>query len=489
MSERTLNAPVTPAARPVLPPAAADARARDAARPSPEPRARPGLALAVILSAQLMLMIDATVMNVALPRIQAGLHFSTSSLAWVLDAYTLTFGGLLLLGGRLGDLFGRRKVFTLGIVVFTLASLAGGLATSAAWLLIARVAQGVGAALAGPSALALLNSTFTETRARVRALALFSGVSSAGFGVGLVLGGVLTDAASWRWVMFINIPFGVVAAALAGRVLRQPARHETSLDVVGAFTATLGVGSLVYGLIHAASNGWSNAVTLAPIAAGVVLLAAFLRVQTRTTHPLLPLHLFKDRNRAAAYANFMIGPAAGFGSFFFLTQYLQEELHYSPLRTGFAFLPMSAIIFTASRLIPRLLPRFGPKPMALVGSVLLLVGLVGFAQVGPNAGYAPAVLWPMIVMALGIGLAFSPLTVVIMSSVRPQDAAAAGGTMQTVQQTGVTLGLAILVTISGAAARSHPATALVSGTHAAMYAAAVAAAASILVALTFRKND
>ncbi|WP_169739812.1 MFS transporter [Actinospica robiniae] len=491
MSERTLQSPVTPAARPVLPPAAVQTHARNARRPDldPQPRARPGLALAVILSAQLMLMIDATVMNVALPRIQEGLHFSSSSLAWVLDAYTLTFGGLLLLGGRLGDLFGRRRLFTLGIVVFTLASLAGGLATSATFLLAARVAQGVGAAMAGPSAIALLNSTFTETKARVRALALFSGISSAGFGVGLVLGGVLTDAVSWRWVMFINIPFGVIAAALAGRVLRQPARHETSVDVVGALTATLGVGSLVYGLIHAASEGWGNAVTLAPIGVGVLLLAGFVFSLTRARHPLLPLHLFKDRNRAAAYANFMIGPAAGFGSFFFLTQYLQEELHYSPLRTGFAFLPMSAIIFTASRLIPRLLPRFGPKPMAVTGSVLLLIGLVGFAQVGAHAAYFPTVLWPMVVMALGIGLAFSPLTVVIMSSVRPEDAGAAGGTMQTVQQTGVTLGLALLVTVSGAAARHNPATALVSGTHAAMYAAAVAAAASILVGLTFRKQQ
>jgi EmrB/QacA subfamily drug resistance transporter len=441
----------------------------------------------VILSAQLMLMIDATVMNVAIPRIQAGLHFSPASVAWILDAYTLTFGGLLLLGGRLGDLFGRRRLFTLGIVVFTLASLAGGLATTEAWLLTARVAQGVGAAMAGPSAIALLNSTFTDPKARVKALALFAGIGSAGFGLGLVLGGVLTDTVSWRWVMFINIPFGLIAAALAPRVLRQPPRHETSVDVLGALTATLGVGSLVYGLIHAASSGWGNAVTIAPIVAGVVLLAVFLSVQSRAKHPLLPLHLFKDRNRAAAYANFLIGPAAGFGSFFFLSQYLQEELHYSPLRTGFAFLPMSAIIFTSSRLIPRLLPRFGPKPLALTGSVLLVIGLLGFGQVGAHASYASGLLWPMIVMALGIGLAFSPLTVVIMSSVRPQDAAAAGGTMQTVQQTGITLGLAVLVTVSGAAARAHPATALVSGTHAAMIAASVAAGASVLVGLTFRK--
>ena len=445
------------------------------------------LGFAVVLAAMVMDLLDSTIAQTAAPAIRRELGGSFASLEWISAAYTLAMSVTLLLGSRLGDMFGRRRLFILGIVVFTLASLAGGLATGSAWLLTARVAQGVGAAMAGPSALALLNSTFTDPRARVRALALFAGVSSAGFGVGLVLGGILTDAGSWRWVMFINIPFGVLAAALAGRVLRQPARHETSLDVVGALTATLGVGSLVYGLIHAAAHGWGNAVTLAPIALGAALLVAFIRVQTQVTHPLLPLHLFKDRNRAAAYANYMLGPAAGFGSFFFLSQYLQEDLHYSPLRTGFAFLPMSAIIFTASRLTPRLLPRFGPKPMALTGCTLLLVGLLGFAQVGEHATYAANLLWPMIVMAVGMGLAFSPLTVVIMSSVRPQDAAAAGGTMQTLQQTGVTLGLAVLVTVSGSAARAHPATAIASGTHAAMLAAAVAAAASILVGLTFRK--
>jgi EmrB/QacA subfamily drug resistance transporter len=456
--------------------------------PRQQARSRPGLALAIILTCQLMLMVDATVMNVALPRIETGLHFSASSLAWVLDAYTLTFGGLLLLGGRLGDLYGRRRLFTGGILLFTLASLAGGLATSAAWLLTARVLQGVGAAAAGPSAIALLNSTFTETKARVRALALFAGMSSAGFAIGLILGGVLTEAANWRWVLFINVPFGLVASALAPRFLKQPPRHETRLDIGGALTATAGVGSLVYGLIHAASSGWSNAITIAPIAAGVVLLAVFVWLQTRTQHPLLPLHLFKDRNRSAAYANYLLGPAAGFSSFFFLTQYLQDVLHYSPVRTGFAFLPMSALIFTMSRLIPRLLPRFGPKPLTIVGTLLLLAGLIGFTQIGAHTPYFPNLLWPMIVMGLGMGMAFSPLMVVIMRSVRPEDAGAAGGTMQTVQQTGVSLGLAVLVTIASTAAQHHPATAMISSTTTAMTASAVIAAGTVLVALTFRRQ-
>ncbi|MBR7829992.1 MFS transporter [Actinospica sp. MGRD01-02] len=436
-----------------------------------------------------MLMVDATVMNVALPRIETGLHFSASSLAWVLDAYTLTFGGLLLLGGRLGDLYGRRRMFTGGILLFTVASLAGGFATSAGFLLAARVAQGVGAALAGPSAIALLNSTFTEAKARVRALSLFAGMSSAGFAIGLILGGVLTEAASWRWVLFINVPFGLVAAALAPRFLKQPPRHDTRLDVTGAITATLGVGSLVYGLIHAADSGWGNTLTVAPIVVGVALLATFVLLQSTARNPLLPLHLFKDRNRAAAYANYLLGPAAGFSSFFFLTQYLQDVLHYSPVRTGFAFLPMATLVFSMSRLIPRLLPRFGPKPLTLVGTVLLVAGLVGFTRIGEHTAYFPGLLWPMIVMGLGMGMAFSPLMVLIMHSVRPEDAGAAGGTMQTLQQTGVSLGIAVLVTVAGNAARSHPATAVISSTTAALTGSAIVAALTVLVALTFKKID
>jgi EmrB/QacA subfamily drug resistance transporter len=436
-----------------------------------------------------MLMVDATVMNVALPRIETGLHFSQSSLAWVLDAYTLTFGGLLLLGGRLGDLYGRRKLFTWGILLFTAASLAGGFATSAAWLLAARVAQGVGAAAAGPSAIALLNSTFTDAKARVRALSLFAGMSSAGFAIGLILGGVLTEAASWRWVLFINVPFGLVASALAPRFLKQPPRHETKLDISGAVAATLGVGSLVYGLIHAASNGWGTTLTIAPSVIGLALIATFVILQGTAEHPLLPLHLFRDRNRAAAYANYLLGPAAGFSSFFFLTQYLQDVLHYSPVRTGFAFLPMATLVFTMSRLIPRLLPRFGPKPLTIVGTVLLVAGLIGFTQIGAHSTYFGTLLWPMIVMGLGMGMAFSPLMVLIMHSVRPEDAGAAGGTMQTLQQTGVSLGIAVLVTIAGTAARNHPATALLSSETAAITGSAVVAALTVFVALTFKRIE
>ena len=484
MSERTL---LSPAPAPVSSPAPAlDARSLPGLEPA-EPRSRTGPALAIIVTVQLMLILDATVMNVALPRIQASLHFSNVGLAWVLDAYTLAFGGLLLLGGRLGDLFGRRRLFIGGIALFTLASLAGGFATSSAWLLTARALQGVGAAAAGPSAVALLTSTFTEQKARIRALSVFAGMSSAGFALGLLAGGVLTEVASWRWVLFINVPFGLAAVALAPRYLRQPPLHETRLDVGGAITATGGMAALVYGLIHAATEGWGNALTVAPLAGGAVLISTFLLLQARVAHPLLPLHLFKDRNRAAAYANYCLGPAAGMSMFFVVSQYLQDVLHYSPLRTGFAFLPVSVIIFTFSRLMPRLLPRFGPKPLAVAGTVLMAAGLASMTQLSATSSYAANLLGPMVLLGFGMGLAFNPLTVVIMSTVDPKDAGAAGGTMQTLQQTGASLGVAILVTVSATAVQHDPAHSLVSGMTAALTAGTAIALLTVLVALTFRR--
>lgn len=472
MSERTLspNAPaLTRAARPT----------------------RPGIVLATLLTCQLMIVLDATVMNVALPRIQADLHFSATALSWVINIYTLVFGGLLLLGGRAGDLFGRRRVFLAGLSLFTLASLVGGFADSAAWLLIARVLQGLGAAAAGPSTLALLTTTFTEPKARLRALALFSGMASAGFAVGLILGGLLTEWLSWRWVLFINVPFGVAAVGLAARYLAEPERHPARLDLPGAITATGGVGAVVYAFIRAASEGWGDTTTLISLAAGVALLVAFFAIEVRTEQPLLPLRLFADRNRAAAYVNFCLGPMAGMSMFFFLSQYLQEVHGYGALATGFAFLPMALLIFSTSRFVPRLLPRFGPKPVALTGTVLMAAGLALLTQLSADSGYFPLLLVSMLLMGLGMGLAFSPLNVIIMATVPPRDAGAAGGVLQTMQQIGATLGLAILVTVFGTSTRhatGSPHEVLVTGMTHAFIASAVIAALTFVVALTFRRT-
>ena len=451
---------------------------------------RPGLVLATLLTCQLMIILDATVMNVALPRIQADLHFSTTALSWVMNGYTLVFGGLLLLGGRAGDLFGRRRLFVGGVALFTLASLAGGLAESSTWLIVARVAQGLGAAAAGPSTLALLTTTFTDPQARIRALALFSGMASAGLAVGLILGGLLTEWLSWRSVLFINVPFGLAAVAFAGRYLREPERRPARLDLPGAVTATGGVAALVYGFIRAAVHGWGDGLTVLSLGGGAVLLAAFLVIETRAAQPLLPLRLFADRNRAAAYANFFLGPMAGMSMFYFLTQYLQEVRGFGALSTGFAFLPTAVVVFTATRLVPWLLPRLGPKPVALTGTVALVAGLVLLTRLTATTGYFPLVFGSMVLMGLGMGLAFAPLNVLVMATVAPRDAGAAGGVLQTMQQTGATLGLAILVTVFGTVTRGAsgpPVEVLVSGMTAAFTASATVAALTAVVALTFRR--
>jgi len=475
VSERTLSAPV-----PV----------EEHAVPSP-PAQRHGLALAIIVTCQLMLILDATVMNVALPRIQSGVHFSPTDLSWVMTSYTLSFGGLLLLGGRAGDMLGRRRLFVGGIALFTLASLAGGFAGSPGWLIAARVLQGVGAAAAGPNTIALIATTFTEPRERIRALALLSGVASAGFAIGLIVGGVLTEVASWRWVLFINVPFGVAAVLLAPRYVREPQRHPARLDVPGAVTGSAGVASLVYALIRAATVGWSDRVTVTALAAGIMLLAVFLVIEVRTRQPLMPLRLFADRNRAAGYLNFFLGPAAMMSMFFFLTQFLQNVRGFSALATGFAFLPMAVGIFLMTRLVPRLLPRFGPRPLAITGALLMVGGLAWLTQLTPSSGYLGALLGPMALMGVGGGLSFAPLTPVIMGTVPPQDAGAAGGVLQTSQQIGATLGLAVLVTVSGTAMRRAAGLAtpyvLVHGMTEAFTASTIIASGTFLVALTFQK--
>jgi len=452
-------------------------------------RARPGIVLATLLTCQLMIILDVTVMNVALPRIRTDLEFSATGLSWVMNSYTLVFGGLLLLGGRAGDLFGRRRLFIVGTTLFTLASLAGGLAPSAGWLLAARVLQGIGGAMAAPNTLALLTTTFTEPKARIRVLALFSGMSSAGFAIGLIVGGLLTEWVGWRSVLFINVPFGLLIVLLALRYLPDAPRRAAQLDLPGAVTATAGVAALVYGFISAAAEGWGAPGTDISLAVGAALLAAFVAIELRAPQPLLPLHLFADRNRAAAYLNMFLGPMAGMSMFFFLTQYLQDVRGMSALATGFAFLPTAGLMFAMIRLIPRLLARFGPKPVTVTGTIAMTTGLVLLTRLSADSGYFPLLFVAMLAMGCGIGLAFSPLNVIIMSTVSPEEAGAAGGALQTMQQTGGALGLAVLVTVFGTAAREaggSPTHALVGGMTAAFGAAAVIAALTFVVALTFR---
>jgi len=427
--------------------------------PAPARPARRGISLALVLGAQLMIILDLTVVNIALPHIQHGLGFSAAGLSWVLNAYSLTFGGLLLLGGRIGDILGRRRVFMAGLFIFTLASLVGGLATSAPMLLAARALQGVGGAIASPAVLALIVSSFPEARERTRALGIFTAVVMGGASLGLVLGGMITEWASWRWVLFINVPIGIAVIFATPRFLPETERQPGRLDVAGALTSTAGMSALVYAFIRAAANGWGDRLTLAAFAAAAALLAAFLLTETRSAHPVTPLRLFADRGRSASYLVRLLLVAGMFGMFFFLTQFLQEVLGFSPLRAGIAFLPMTAALFTVSRLAPRLIARFGPKPLMVAGLLPVVTGMAWLAQISPATTYTSGILGPMLLIGAGMGVAFVPLTMASLHGVAPQDSGAAASMVNVMQQIGGALGLAILVTVSGHATR-HTAAAL-----------------------------
>jgi EmrB/QacA subfamily drug resistance transporter len=417
----------------------------------------PALALTIIAASQLMVVLDATIVNIALPQIQQALNFSTTSLSWVLNAYTLTFGGLLLLGGRAGDILGRRRVFIAGILVFTLASFLGGLATSSAWLLAARALQGVGGAIAAPTALALITTNFEEGEERNRAFGVFGAVAVAGGALGLLAGGMLTSWLSWRWVLFVNVPIGVLLASLAPLYISESERQPGRFDLGGALTSTAGMAALVYGFIRAAQEGWSDPGTIGSFVAAAVLLAVFFSIETRIRQPITPLHMFRDRNRAGSYAIMLALAAAMFGMFFFLTLFVQGVLGYSPLRAGFAFLPITAAIILTSQFAARSLPRLGPKRLMTTGAVLAVVGLAWQTQVTVDSGYVDGILGPMLVFGLGMGLLFVPLTIVAVSGVPPHESGAASSLLNVMQQVGGSLGLSILVTVFGTASRNEAA--------------------------------
>ena len=414
----------------------------------------PALALTVIAASQLMVVLDGTIVNIALPQMQHALGFSTSNLSWVLNAYTLTFGGLLLLGGRAGDILGRRRVFISGILIFTLASFLGGLATSATWLLAARALQGVGAAIAAPTALSLITTNFAEGEERNRAFGVFSAVAVSGAAIGLIAGGMLTSWLSWRWVLFVNVPIGVLLATLAPMYITESERQPGRFDLGGAATSTAGMTALVYGFIRAAQEGWSDPGTVGSFAAAVVLLALFLSIETRIRQPITPLHMFRERNRAGSYVIMLALAAALFGQFFFLTLFVQDVLGYSPLRAGIAFLPITGAIVLTSQLAARSVPRVGPRRLMTAGALLAVTGLAWLSQVSVDSGYLDGILGPMLLFGLGMGLLFVPLTIVAVSGVAPHEAGAASSLLNVTQQVGGSLGLSILVTVFGTARRN-----------------------------------
>ncbi len=449
----TTSAPTTGHRRSFLP-----RRADRDARAMPRPD-KPRLVLAVVLVTQLMIVLDAAIVNIALPDIQTDLKMAPANLSWVVNAYTLAFGGLLLLGARAGDIFGRRRAFLAGLAVFTASSLLGGIARDSTLLLASRALQGVGAAMLAPSALAILMSSVRPGREQTRAIGLYTVVSASGAAVGLIAGGVLTSVASWRWVFFVNVPIGLVVLALGARALPISRFVRGGVDAAGALLVTAGMTSLVYGFIRAASDGWSEAGTLAAFAAGVILIGVFILVERRAKAPITPLHLFADRDRSVVYVARMLLVAGSMGTFFFMSQFMQIVLGWTPWQSGLAFLPIPVSVFAASQLVSRVISqRLSTKTIAAAGLLMSGVALAWMSLLDVSSGY-PSMLPALVLFGIGNGTAFVPLTSAGVAGVRPEDTSVASGLVSVTQQLGGALGLAVLVSVfatAGAGAAQTP---------------------------------
>jgi EmrB/QacA subfamily drug resistance transporter len=429
-----------------------------------EPDPRRFWALAVIAVAQLMIVLDASVVIVALPSAQRALHISVANRQWVMSAYTLAFGSLLLLGGRIADYLGRRRMFFVGLLGFATASALGGLAQNSAMLFGARALQGAFAAVMAPAALSLLTVTFTEPHERARAFGVYGAIAGGGAAIGLVLGGTLTQFASWRWTLLINVPIALVAAFAVTRVIKESKGDSRSgYDIPGALAVTGGFFLLVYGFTNAASYGWGAASTVVMLAGAAVLLIAFVGIELRSSHPLLPMRVILDRNRGGAYLASLLVGSAMLGTFLFLTYFFQGTLHYSAVRTGFAFLPFSGGIVVGAGVASRLLPRVGPRLLMVVGLLTGAVGLLWFTRLGVDSSYLAHVLPPEVLVSFGMGLSFVPMSSTALIGVDPKDAGVASALVNTTQQVGSSLGTALLNTIAASAAaaflasRSHTA--------------------------------
>jgi EmrB/QacA subfamily drug resistance transporter len=420
------------------------------------PRAK-NLALILLAMTQFVIVIDASIVNVALPSIGTALNFSRDDLSWVVNAYTLTFGGFLLLGGRLADLLGRRRMFMGGLVLFSLASFAGGIAQSEAWLIAARAVQGLGAAIVSPAALSIITTTFAEGSERNRALGIWGAVAGAGGAAGVLLGGILTSGLSWRWVLFVNVPIGLTAAALAPRFLAESRAEgdSKSFDFPGAVTVTAGLSLLVYAVVDAVNAGWGSTATILRLAGAVLLLIAFVVIEMRQRDPLMPFTIFRLRTlRGANIVGLLIGMSL-FSMFFFISLYLQDVLHYSPIKTGISYLPLAVGIIISAGLASQLVNRLGFKLPLIAGMLLIAGGLLWFSQVpGTGGSYLTDVLGPSLLAAVGLGFSFVPVTIAAVTGTEPHEAGLASGLINTSQQVGGALGLAILATVANSRTQS-----------------------------------
>jgi EmrB/QacA subfamily drug resistance transporter len=414
------------------------------------------LALLLLAMTQFVVVIDASIVNIALPSIGVALHFSQANLSWVVNAYTLTFGGFLLLGGRLADLMGRRRMFMIGLIVFSLASLLGGLAQSEAWLIAARAVQGLGAAIVSPAALSIITTTFAEGEERNRALGVWGAVAGAGGAAGVLLGGVLTSGLSWRWVLFVNVPIGLLCTMLAPRLLEESHAESESrdFDIPGAVTVTAGLALLVYALVDAVNVGWGSAATLAKIAGATVLLVAFVLIEQRRRAPIMPFSIFRLRTLRGANAVALLIGMSLFSMFFFISLYMQQVLGFTPLKAGLSYLPLAVGIILSAGAASVLVTRIGFKPVLLAGLLFIAAGLLWFSQVRTHGSFGVDVLGPSLLAAVGLGLSFVPVTIAAVTGTKPQEAGLASGLVNTAQQVGGALGLAILATIANSRTKS-----------------------------------
>ena len=449
------------------------------------------IGLALLAVAQFVVVLDASIVNVALPTIGTSLNFSQDNLTWVVNAYVLTFGGFLLLGGRIADLLGRRRVFMGGLILFALASLAGGLATNEAQLIAARAVQGMGAAILSPAALSIVTTTFRDGAERNKALGIWGAVAGSGGAAGVLLGGVLTEYLGWEWVLWVNVPIGIVAAALAPALLsesRSESEHRT-FDFAGAFSVTAGLSILVYALVDAESAGWGSAQTVGLLGLAAALLAAFVAIESRSKAPMMPFSIFRLRTVTGAnVAGLLIG-ASLFSMFFFISLYMQQVLGYSAIKAGLSYLPLAVTIVISAGVASQLTTRIGFKPVLAAGMVFIASGLIWFSQVSVDGAYATDILGPSLLAAIGLGFAFVTSTIAAVSGVADHEAGLASGLINTSQQIGGALGLAVLSTVANSVTGSslEPA-ALTDGFQAAFLGGAGIALLGLVATLTLIRN-
>src|SRR3984885_14294512 len=420
------------------------------------PRAK-NLALLLLAVTQFVVVIDASIVNVALPSIGRALHFSRTDLPWVVNAYALTFGGFLMLGGRMADLLGRRRMFMLGLALFSVASFAGGVAQSEAWLIAARAVQGLGAAIVSPAALSIITTTFAEGSERNRALGIWGAVAGAGGAAGVLLGGILTSGLSWRWVLFVNVPIGLAAATAAPRLLLESHAEDGTegFDIPGAVTVTAGLALLVYAVVDAVNVGWGSTGTLLRLAGAAILLVVFVAIERRQRHPLLPFSIFRLRTlRGADIVGLLIGMSL-FSMFFFISLYLQDVLHFSAIKAGVSYLPLAVGIIISAGVGSQLVTRIGFKPVLITGLALIAIGLLWFSRVpAPGGSFSADVLGPSLFAAFGLGFSFVSVTIAAVTGAEPHEAGLASGLINTSQQVGGALGLAILATVANSRTQS-----------------------------------